>query len=295
MNDPRLEGLAVSLEQFGNGPGVVVTSQGAKVRELPIRPFKELLQERGALVFRGFDASKSDFVGFARLFMKQVKTTPEVRRRRDKLHPGLQTALLGNEGLNFHADFAQVPQRTHIISFYCAVPAQWGGETLVTDGEELLRALSPSTREALRTRRIRHSTTLDRANWSAFSGTQDATEIVRQAREVPGLECVHNPDDTLTTHWVTSAVTPSVLRSEPCLCTNIFPGVYNGLVTTWEDGSPIPREITDEIQQKAAELSARIVWNRAGDFAIVDNTRYVHARTQQDGIRVIFTMQGYVT
>jgi len=246
------------------------------------------------LLFRGFKADKGQFMGFARLFMKRVKTTPEIARQRDRLHPGLQTALLGTEGLNFHADFSQVPERTHVICFYCLVPAKSGGETLLTDGEQLFLGLVPETQKHFLTRRIRHESTLNRYNWSAFAGTQDAAEVVARAATVPDLTSVHNADDSITTTWVTSAVTPSVFREAPALCTNIFPGVYNGLVTTWEDGEAIAPAIIEEIQQVARKLSNTMVWDAAGDFAILDNTRYVHARTRTDGIRQLFTLQGYV-
>jgi alpha-ketoglutarate-dependent taurine dioxygenase len=295
MPEPRLQDLPLRAESLGPGPGLVLTNVNGRLADLPVPVFKELYRQCGVLAFRGFDANKTAFMNFARLFMKRIRTTPELLRRKDKLHPGLQTALIGTDGLNFHADFAQVPDRTHVICFYCAVPSRTGGDTLVTDGELLYRALSPVTQELLRTRRIRHSTTLNRANWSAFSNTQDPQTVISRSAEVPDLLCIYNDtDDSITTLWTTCAVTPSIFGKDPCLCTNIFPGVYNGLVTTWEDGEPLSPQLLGELGQKARDLSQRLTWNRAGDFAIVDNTRCVHARTPFDGVRQLFTLQGYV-
>lgn len=283
--------MAVVTTTLGNGDGVCVPGNGGTLDALDVEELRALFERHGFVLFQGFNASLEDFFRFGKRFMHHIRVTPEAQRRPHPIHRGVQTVTSGLHAMNFHADFGQLPNRPDIISFYCQVPAQTGGETFVVDGIRLWDALEPATRAAFLAQRIRQQSVLDRALWTTLTGTQDFDAVKTALEQSPGVTCTLLEGDRMFLEWVTPAAFAPRFSSQMCVASNLFPFVYNGLTTVWEDGSPLDVAILVELQTKATALCTTLAW-QARDFAMLDNTRYLHARAQQDPHRKVYTLQG---
>ena len=63
--------------------------------------------------------------------------------------------------LPLHGEFYYFRHPPRMIWFYCACPAEQGGETTIGDGAALMRALPPETADLFRRRRITYARLLD--------------------------------------------------------------------------------------------------------------------------------------
>lgn len=283
--------MALNPEPLGNG--CVIHAQGTPLPELSIAELRRLYRECGFLAFRGFKTTVEEFYLFGRRFMERVRTTPEAERRQHPIHRGLQTVNSGLHALNFHADFGQLPNRPEVISLYCQVPPMSAGQTYVTDGIALWKALSDETRRRFSTQRICQVSLLDHKLWTTSAGTDDFAAVKASMEKEEGVTCTLLPFNAMSVEWRTWAAFKPKFSDELTLCSNLFPFVYNGLMSLWEDGKPVEPAIIEELYTRAASLATTIEWN-AGDFAVIDNTRYLHARAAQDAQRKVFSLQGYL-
>jgi alpha-ketoglutarate-dependent taurine dioxygenase len=274
--------------------GRLIQAQGTPLAELPVDELRALYRECGFLLFRGFNAATDEFYQFGRRFMDRMRTTPEAERRQHPIHRGLQTVNNGLHPLNFHADFGQLPNRPDVICLWCQVPPLSGGQTYVCDGVALWKALKEETRARFKAQRIRQISLLDHKLWTTSAGTEEFEAVKKGMEKDEGVTCTLLPNNAMSVEWKTWAQFKPRFSNEVTLASNLFPFVYNGLITLWEDGTPLDLELHTELHARVAALSSTVEW-KAGDFVIVDNTRYLHARAAQDAQRKVFSLQGYLS
>jgi alpha-ketoglutarate-dependent taurine dioxygenase len=275
------------------GAGLRIHAAGRDLRDLPVDEVRALHRAHGFLHFTGFGATAEQFHALARRFMDRVRTTPEAERRQHPLHRGLQTVNSGMHALNFHADFGQLPDRPDVIALWCQAPALSGGETYVCDGVALWKALSEETRARFSSTRIRQVSLVDRRLWAQSAGGDDFDAVKRAMEAHEGVACTLLDGGAMSIEWRTWAAFRPRFSDDLAFCSNVFPFVYTGLVSLWDDGRPLEPGIHAELRTRAGEVAIGVAW-QAGDFAIVDNTRWLHARAAQDAHRKVFTMLGYI-
>ncbi|MBI5496400.1 MAG: TauD/TfdA family dioxygenase [Deltaproteobacteria bacterium] len=275
------------------GPGRLFQADGRALVGLPVKELRALFREHGFLAFRGWNASISDFYQFGKRFMDRLRTTPEAERPQHPIHRGMQTVSQGDHAMNFHADFGQLPDRPEAIAFYCQVAPESEGETFVCDGIQLWESLDEATRRLFEQRRITQCSSVDWRLWTSSAGTTDFDVVRAFMEEREGVQVSPGPLGALQVRWTTWAAARPKFSDRTALASNVFPGVYNGLTTTWEDGTPLDAALVQHLETRARALSTVIRW-AAGDFAVVDNTRYVHARAAQDARRKLYTLQGFM-
>jgi alpha-ketoglutarate-dependent taurine dioxygenase len=80
----------------------------------------------------------------------------------------------------------------------------------------------------------------------------------------------------------------------PCLASNFLPGTYRDYLPTLVDGSALPTSLLTEVAQVADRIAVDIAWS-AGEIAIIDNSRCLHARRSQDQYRKVWGVFGSAT
>jgi len=90
-------------------------------------------------------------------------------------------------------------------------------------------------------------------------------------------------NDVMVNEFVAPAVVTTKWSGEPAFV-NSLRGPYPNITTTFEDDTPIPLDVLDEIDALHARFTQEIPW-QGGDFVMIDNTRYLHGRRRFDDPR----------
>jgi len=253
---------------------------------LSVRRIRRELKEAGLLLFRGFSFDKTVFRLSATRFSAQQIPSPGDAKESDTDGDGVQLIVPNGSAQDLHQENGTLASRPDLLWFYCETPAARRGETTYADGAQVWMALSQRTRRLFLSRRIRYADTVPRQHWLTPDGYLNVRMHVGQLR-LKGSTVRFDQDDTLVREYVTSAVNPCRWGGQPAF-TNSLRGPYVHAVT-FEDGSPIPTAVIDEIDEVHARLVQDIPW-QAGDVVMIDNTRYVHGRRPfRDRSRRVFT------
>jgi alpha-ketoglutarate-dependent taurine dioxygenase len=280
---------------LSEGMGTVLTRQGqGGVLDLDREAVAEAYRETGAVVLRGFRATAEQFHALCKRFAGRLLVDPEGGRTPHRANKEIQSVTPGTAALNFHAEFGSTPFRPDFIAFWCEVPPVTRGETTLCDGIGLWKSLSEATRRLFTEKRIRHVFTHEQALWMRFFGVTTPAQLQQALERVPRATVRVDPAGTVTGEWVTEAAFRPRFSDELGIATNLFPGVYPELTTTFEDGSPLPAEVIAELDEQARRLCIALEWG-AGDVTLVDNTRVLHGRRAiEDAKRRVHACQGFV-
>lgn len=239
----------------------------------PLKVRQELMAS-GLLLLRGFETDRERFRRFAMQFSAQVITSPGEAKLADAEGSGVQLIVPEGSAQDLHQENGTLASRPDLLWFHCAAPAAQGGETTYADGVRIWQELGPDTRRLFLSRRIRYCDRVPRADWLTSDGFLEVRMHVGKLR-LKGSVVRFDEDDNLVREYVTSAVGLSRWGRQPAFV-NSLRGPYVHTVT-FEDGSPIPDVVIEEIDSVHARLVRGVAW-QAGDILVIDNTRCVHGR-----------------
>lgn len=238
----------------------------------------QLMKQRGAVLFRGFDFDFEDFERFTDQFgtseggfhprfsgdSRYVGTAPQ----------GYDFTELKEVGA--HSELAYTPWPPDLIWFYCIQPADSGGRTTVFDGIKFWKELDPDMRQLFLDKKLKFRQSFTRERWQMLFG--ETEQEVRAALEPYGIIVEFN-DSELTARYAVSAVKKTKFGGDYAFVNTIVRALqderFYGM--TFEDGTPIPDEVKQSVCEIAERLKIALPW-QAGDFCVVDNTRAMHGR-----------------
>ena len=271
------------------------------IEDLPARDIAAALRKNGALLFRGFQGDTSAFKrftdGLCPDFMK-YEGGASARKKVD----GHETLLTVTEpsmlhGIPLHGEMYYMKNRPSVLFFYCKTPASKDGETTVADGVALYHGLKPETRRYFSEHKIKYLCTYPDGRWQQLFHT-DAPEDVEAHCKANDLDFHLQPDNSVVTEYVSSAISQPLYCDEPSFINNIFTMVrweqagFGQRLVRDENGEPLADEIIEELQDLEQRLTYPVAW-RPGDIMMVDNTRMLHGRRAFDDTgRTIFVRLG---
>jgi alpha-ketoglutarate-dependent taurine dioxygenase len=247
------------------------------------------------LLFRGFHGGTETFKRFTERFSTNFVSYVGGAYSREMIN-GDKTLLSVTGGKqNFpvplHGEMYYRKHKPDIIWFYCATPALTDGETTICDGIQIYDELSASTQKLFATQRIKYIRTYPAQAWQKIYQTDDLTFVEKVCSD-NDMQWSVNPERSITTKYVTSAIRESRDGNHKVFINNILPVVAqeqqgkNSSLVRFEDDSKIPDEVISELKQVTAQLTYLVSWQK-GDILMVDNTRLLHGRksfsdTQRD-------------
>lgn len=284
-----------------------------------------LFREHGALLFRGFGATREEFLAFTESFSRDFSRY-QGGFFRDRQPVGGNDTLLtvtgSQEGfaIPLHGEMYYTARQPQLLWFSCERPADQGGETTLCDGEEIFALLSPRARDLFTGSRVRYERHLPDGLWQQAFQTADLAEVERYCREHDTL-MAHDPaTGSVSTAHLAWAVIPGRSGRRDTFINNVV-SLYLGelslkrgtaaetirslsvnssskssgssfpIVVRMEDGAPVPGAVIKEILALNQRCAMALPWS-AGDVVMVDNTRILHGRLAYSGERNVYVRLG---
>jgi alpha-ketoglutarate-dependent taurine dioxygenase len=268
------------------------------------------LRERGGILFRGFD------VGSLERFEQLVRSVSgELLEYTYRSTP--RTQVSGNiytsteyppdQHIPLHNEMSYTASWPMKIWFYCAEPAEQGGDTPIADSRRVYRRIDPAVRERFERRKVAYIRNYgERMDlpWQDVFQTGDPAEVERFCREA-GIEFEWREGGRLWTRQVCQAVAEHPRTGERVWfnqahlfhVSSLKPEVRDALLSafgenglprhaTFGDGSPIPLEDLGAIRAAFREEAVPVLWQR-GDVVFLDNMLVAHGRSPFSGRRKI--------
>jgi alpha-ketoglutarate-dependent taurine dioxygenase len=280
---------------------LVESDTGTTLQDLPAGDVKGLFKENGFLIFRGFDLDTGVFEAFTDKFsddymdhrgggsLREVinkdgdKTILSVSYNYDPSKKDFDNKDQQSFPLALHADRSYTKSQPPLMWFYCVQPSKVDGQTLICDGVQVARELSPATREYFHNNRLNYIRSYPEKEWQLWAQT-DSLDGVRAYCEENELKLTVNADNSITTESLKWAmVTPRWTDEEAFVNSMLLVqwqedtlGTTRSIVRQ-EDRSPIPDEIWSDVRDVTDRLLREIEWH-PGDVSMIDNTRMLHGR-----------------
>lgn len=272
---------------------LVVDDPWPTLSAIPDTVIRDRFKATGVLLLRGFGAHVTEFDALARRF--SIDFMPGAGR---SSFPDFRFVHLVNESMDAlqpHTDHGTRPEehRPSITWMMCEQPADADGETTVFDGVAIWNALSESTRDALRTQRLTFSTRYPPVAWGAM-GFHDVAAFRTFASSIGAKLTELGADGMVEIDVSCGAHRKTAYGGQDAFVSSLSVAGSKGfeqLVVRFEDGTPIADTMRTELQTTIAAVCTTISW-RAGDYAMLDNTRILHGRrTYRDPRRRIHLLQ----
>ena len=279
--------------------------------------WKPRLLRHGALLFRGFGFDGfTPFEAFARGFSPDLLSYAGGASNRKKVYGNVYTSTEASPRLviSQHHEGAYLPTMPSVISFYCAQPAEKGGNTPLASGRKVTGRIPEALLDEYEQRRITYVNRLHGGlgagrSWQAQFETQDPAAVERTLVE-GGYEFEWLPGNTLRTrltcdavkrhpatgerlwigqadHWHPSGLDPAVraqLRQR--MPESEFPfNVFFG------DGGALDESGLRLIREAIHAETVRFPWEK-GDVLVCDNLLVSHGRDPFEGERKIYVALG---
>jgi alpha-ketoglutarate-dependent taurine dioxygenase len=296
---------------------VVEAEPGTTLQDLDTDELKSLFKEEGFLIFRGFNPDTKAFEHFTDGFsddymdhrgggsLREVinkdgdKTILSVSYNYDPNKSGFDKKDQKSFPLALHSDRSYTKTQPPLMWFCCVTPAKVEGETLICDGVQVAKALSPRTVEFFRNSRINYIRTYTEKEWQLWAQT-DSLDGVRSYCDENELKLTVNPDNSITTESLKWAIVKPRWTDQDAFVNSMLLVQWQEdvlkvkrSVVRMEDGSEIPADIWSDVRAVTDEKLREIHWH-PGDIAMLDNTRMLHGRREfSDPNRRIFVRMAH--
>ena len=271
----------------------------------------DLLKEHGAYLIRGGIHSVEEFEILSDALMTPMVHHATNTKERDPVsHDGsTSTVNKGADAIPFHREGSYAPGCPDILAFYCVRPAATLGYTLLCDGVKLLDLLPQKAKDFFSQTYINWTWTVPRERWTRTLGVESASEaklklakLAEKFQPWEQLSEIHFDGDVLSGRYRTPCAIPTRWGKKPSFCNSLLIHRFRQeneyyakplFTPSLDDGSSFPDEYL-QIANDVAMKNANVIHWQEGDVLIVDNSKYMHGRTEfDDKNRKVLIRMGY--
>jgi len=274
---------------------IIYNNQSNSILNLSLESNLKMFKSFGILLFRGFGVTYKEMKAFAEKFSSRFVLDKD----RPIVDPNNRYITLVDPGMHYvspHCENANSPFRPDVVWFCCGVPAAQGGETLFWDGVRVWEEMSEELKNLFISKKIRFLQKFPGVDWKRFLGAGATIADVKKTLDcIEGLSYRINEDQSVSLEYICSAVVKTKYGNKYAFANSLISEYKNPkAVVTFEDGSPIPLGVINQIQEVMNRLTEVINWE-SGDLVMIDNSRFLHGRRSfTDTRRKIFSLLSYM-
>jgi hypothetical protein len=280
-------------------PQVLIEAEGESgILALDRAEIESLYKTHGALLLRGFGADAEAFRNFAWQFCRTSVFNESPGRSPIDPENNIHTVDGGTRAFNLHSELSREPWSPDVAFFGCLSAPSRGGQTTICDGIELVRALPDEVRRGLEGRRFLHIKDCWPALLQYWLGTPNPTDQ-QLANPPPHCPYGFRRIDGHVVRFFTRPVLHRPMFAEgPTFANFLLFARYNHNNPDYpllDDGNPVPEAWAQAIKAAGDRCMVAVDW-RPGDVLMLDNTRFMHGRTEilEPAERLIATFFGYL-
>ncbi|PWC90779.1 hypothetical protein TSH100_01735 [Azospirillum sp. TSH100] len=269
---------------------------------------RDLLSERGALLFRGFASTPVDGLErFLRLFSGQLLTYMNQSTPRTQVNGNVYTTTEypANHTIPQHCEMAYHRDWPMLLAFQCVVPPETGGETPLADMDRVTARIGADRMAKFRDRGVMYVRNYGHGvdlPWQKVFQTDSPAEVEEYCR-ANGMEFEWKEDGLLRTAHACQGTArhPRTGREVWFNQANLFhvsslpPNLQEAMIAMFgeddlprnayhNDGSAIDPADLDAVRAAFDAETVAFPW-LAGDVLLIDNMRYSHGRNPFTGSR----------
>lgn len=312
------EGLVTSEYLEAEKPLPLVMQSTVKGVELKtwVKNHKELIEREvlncGAVLFRNFTINS--VTDFEEIIAALCGEAIEYRYRASPRshvegHIYTSTDYPAEQSIFAHNEHAYSSTFPLNIFFYCALPADQGGETPIGSCRRILERIRPEVREKFLQKQVMYVRNYGDGfglPWQTVFQTTDREEVERYCKQ-QGIECEWKEGNRLRTRqvgpamvkhpqtgemvWFNHATFFHVTTLDPVLQQTLQAELQEEDLPTntyYGDGEPIESSVLDHLREAYTQEMIAFPWQR-GDVLMLDNMLAVHARRPYSGTRRVLT------
>lgn len=257
----------------------VINVDNVSIWEIDKEKVISLFKSYGVLLFRGFEANADIFREFSNLFSTDFIDYAGGAFARRVIN-GDKTLLSVNDyqfGIKLHGEMYYQKNIPLMVWFFCANPASEDGETRICDGREFFNEISGSTKELFSKKNLKFTAIIPNQEWQKKYQTDNLDRVAEMCRE-NNTHLTINEDESIMLEYICPAIIPSRCGQYQVFINSLLPTKQlNPNILKFDDGSEIPDEVVQELNEIADKITTNISWQK-GDILMIDNTRILHGR-----------------
>jgi hypothetical protein len=240
----------------------------------------------GLLLLRGFDADIDAFRQFTEAYGGEFLVHQNLEIR-DYIGGDKTFAMVhpGKDAIDFHIEMASNPIKADVLWLHCVNPALQRGRIGFADGKKVLSKLTARTRARIEAggfmyRFVGVPPAAWKPLWQALMGElpDDAGRLYEQVLQYGAQngvsDIVMDDREQLSFNYYHRPIRRSKFSDVPVFVSGLLDSPGNTLMS---DGLAVDQHIRLEVTQACYQDAVWIDW-QAGDVAVIDNTRVMHAR-----------------
>jgi alpha-ketoglutarate-dependent taurine dioxygenase len=261
------------------------------IMQLPSEEILNLFKLFGILLFRNFGVNYEQMKSFTAKLSSQIVIDPTKTNVESNDNWLIQIADEGTHSIAAHRENGSTPFVSDVLWFCCVLPAKDGGETLLWNGVRLWEHLSEPLKRLFYSKKIKYSRNIHVDTWKEFLGLDSTiTDVKQMLDNFEGVTYCIQEDDSIDMEYICSAVIKTNYDEQEAFVNSLV-YEYGRERVTFEDGSPIPDTVIEEIKSVMDKFTEAIPW-QAGDLVMIDNSKFLHGRPSfNDKNRNILTIQ----